>query len=101
VKGRPKAGSVEYEVYRSQSKGAHPYPWHGLDATAVRRIECTVRVNEWELAVLKYIVGLTDPKQPASERRSASVSSYLLEHGMRAALKRVIDQESRGDADGQ
>lgn len=100
VKGRPRPGSVEYEAYRAESKGSHPYPWHGLDPLAERKVELTVRVNEWELAVLEYIVGLVRSDR-AREGRKPSLSAYLLEHGMRAALKRVLDQEAKAGADGK
>lgn len=99
VKGRPKPGSVEYEVYRSESKGAHPYPWRGLDPLGERKIELTCRVNEWELAVFEYVVGLVRSDR-SREGRKPSLSAYLLEHGMRAALKRVIEQESKGGEGG-
>jgi hypothetical protein len=88
LKGRPKPGTVEYEVFRSQSKGGHPYPWRKLDATAPRTIECTMRVNEWEHEVLQYVARGLEHK---------SLSSYTLEQTIRAALLRIIKQEGEGD----
>jgi hypothetical protein len=76
-------GTVEYEVYRMQSKGAHPYPWRPLDATAERTIETTCYVNAWEDEVLRH----------AARLEHLSISKYLLKHGVTAALKRVIKQE--------
>lgn len=83
LRGRARPGTVEYEVYRSQSKGGHPYPWRQLDATAERKIECTSRVNPWEYEVLRYAAAL----------EHQSISKFVLEHAMRAALLRVLKQE--------
>ena len=73
-------------MLRSQSKGGHPYPWHDFLHTETRKLECTVRVNEWELSVLHYVAG----------RQRKSLSKLMLEYAREAALKQVIEWEGQG-----
>lgn len=86
LRGRPRPGTVEYEAFRQQSEGGHPYPWRGLDESAERTLECTLRVNDWEYKVFRYVAAI----------ECQSISKLVLRYAMKEALLRVLELEKKG-----
>lgn len=83
-KPRSLAERVELEALRLKAKNAPPYPYKDYDHKQERKHEGTVRMNDFERALLVY----------AAQLRRRSFSKFILEAATEAALAAVHERES-------